>query len=143
MIKMKKWFGLVLIILLLSLLISCSGVNGLTPSHEADKFVGFWVNEDKVTPDITKIDIARAGNDILVHMWGKCTPDDCDWGITKTAVSDAEDGILNLTWDHGFSVITQELFLLSDVRLKVNSFYYFREERPKDYGTTEYFVKKS
>ena len=139
---MKKWFGLVLIILLLSLLISCSGDNGLTPSHEAEKFVGFWVNENKDTLDITKIDITKAGNNILVNMWGKCEPDDCDWGITTTDVSDAEDGILNLTWDQSFSVITQELFLLSDVRLKVNSFYYFREERPKDYKTTEYFVKK-
>lgn len=142
---MKKWFGLVILILLISSLIGCSVGNGLTPSHEAEKFVGFWVNEDKDTMSITKIDVTKAGNTILVNMWGKCEPEDCDWGIATTDVSDAEDGILNLTWDHGFAIVTQRLFLLSDGRLKVITFTDFHENdkyHRQDYEHTEYFIKK-
>ena len=143
---MKRLFSFLILVLLVSLLIGCSGGNGVTPSAEAEKFVGFWVNEDGDTMNITKIDITKAGDTILVHMWGKCYPEDCEWGVSTTDILDAEDGILNITWDFDFAVETQELYVLSDGRLKVVGFVYFNEDdiynRP-DYEYTEYFIKES
>lgn len=117
----------------------------LEKTSQIDKFLGYWANEDKDTNSITKVDIAKVGNDIVVHMWGKCHPDDCDWGISTTDISDADDGILNLTWIFDFAIETQELSVLSDGRLKVVAFVKFHEDdiyHRVDYMYTEYFVKK-
>jgi len=143
---MKKLLSFLILVFLVSVLIGCSGGNGVTPSQEAEQFVGMWVNEDEDTLSITKIDIAKTGNTLRVNMWGKCYPEDCDWGIETTDISDAADGILNLIWYFDFAVETQELFLLSDGRLKVVTFTDYNEDdiynRP-DYEYTEYFLKES
>ena len=73
---------------------------------------------------------------------GKMYPTDCDWGIETTATSDAVDGILNITWDHGFAIETQDLILLSDGRLKVVTFSDYLDDRP-DKILTEYFIRSS
>jgi len=39
-------------------------------------------------------------------MWGRCHPIDYDWGIETTAISDATDRILNLTWEFDFAIET-------------------------------------
>ena len=89
-----------------------------------EKFLGYWVNEDENTNGITKVDITQTGNNIIIYMWGKCTPTDCDWaemvgGPATTSISDANDGILNITWNFSFGIETQELTVLSDGRLAV------------------------
>ena len=128
-------------ILLLVVLVVFTGCGGTTPSE--NNFYGFWVNEDTDTPGITKVDIDKVGDIILVHMWGKCEPTDCDWGIETTDISDAADGILNLTWDHSFAIRTQDLILLSDGRLKVITFTHFTDNSGRlDYESTEYFIKE-
>jgi|LSQX01.3.fsa_nt_gb hypothetical protein len=79
-------------------------------------------------------------------MWGKCHPEDCDWGIAATDILDLEDGYLNLTWTFDFAVATQRLYLLSKSRLKVVTFTAFYEDdiyHRKDFEKTEYFKKKS
>jgi len=141
---MKRLLSFLILVFLVSLLVGCSG-NGVVPTttEEAEKFVGFWVNEDEDTGGITKIDITKAGDTILIHMWGKCHPEDCDWGVSTTDVSDAADGILNLTWDFDFAVETQELYVLSDGRLNVVTFVDYFEEGRIDFEYTEYFIKES
>jgi hypothetical protein len=128
-------------ILVLVVVAVFTGCGGTTPSE--NNFYGFWVNEDTDTQSITKVDIDKVGDIILVHIWGKCHPTDCDWGIETTDISDASDGTLNLVWDQGFSIKTQELILLSDGRLKVITFCHFTDNsgRP-DYESIEYFIKE-
>jgi len=62
-------------------------------------------------------------------MWGKCYPTDCDWavennpeGSATTTVNDAGDGVLNIVWDHGFAVRTQEITYLEGDRLEVYTY---------------------
>jgi hypothetical protein len=75
-------------------------------------------------------------------MWGKCHPTDCDWGIETTDISDASDGTLNLVWDPGFAIRTQDLILLLDGRLKVITFTHFTDNSGRlDYESTGYFIK--
>ena len=115
---------------------------GTTPSE--NNFYGNWVNEDTNTNNITKIDIQKIVDIIEVHIWGKCHPTDCDWGIETTNVSDAVDGILNIVWYFDFAIETQELILLSDGRLKVITFTdYYPDDiyGREDYEYTAYFIK--
>lgn len=139
--KSTKLIKVGIFILLLIVVVVLTGCGGTTPS--GNNFYGFWVNEDTDTPSITKIDIQKIGDSIYVHMWGKCYPTDCDWGAETTDISDAVDGILNITWDHGFAIRTQDLILLSDGRLKVITFTHFTDNsgRP-DYESTGYFIKE-
>jgi hypothetical protein len=129
-------------ILLLVVVTIFTGCGGTTLG--GSDFYGFWVNEDTDTPSITKVDIQKIGDIIYVHMWGKCYPIDCDWGIETTNIFDAADGTLNLVWDQGFSIKTQELILLSDGRLKVITFCHFTDNsgRP-DYESIEFFIKNN
>ena len=140
--KFKKNLKLIIIVAIVCILLIAGC---LEKTSQIDKFLGYWENEDKDTNSITKVDIAKVGNNIVVHIWGKCYPDDCDWGISTTDISDADDGILNLTWIFDFAIETQELSVLSDGRLKVITFVKFHEDdkyQRVDYMYTEYFVKK-
>jgi len=136
-----KFLKLAISILLLVVIAAFTGCGGTTLG--GSDFCGFWVNEDTDTQGITKVDIQKIGDIIYVHMWGKCHPTDCDWGIETTNNSDATDGILNLTWEFDFAIETQELILLSDGRLKVIAFCHFTDNsgRP-DYESIEFFIKE-
>jgi hypothetical protein len=48
----------------------------------ANTMVGTWVNTDSNTRGITKIVITESGSQYEVHAFGKCHPNDCDWGKT-------------------------------------------------------------
>ena len=105
-------------------------------------FIGKWINEDANTAGITKIVIRAEADSIYAHEWGKCTPEDCDWGEESTLKSDAEDGQLSLVWDQGFVIRNQKLTLMQDDRLKVDTHSHYTDDsgRP-DIEKTEYFVR--
>jgi hypothetical protein len=44
------------------------------------QFTGDWKNTDPKTRGITTLIITGNGNDLRIHAWGKCHPQDCDWG---------------------------------------------------------------
>jgi hypothetical protein len=44
------------------------------------QFTGDWKNMDPNTKGITTLIITGNGNDLRMHAWGKCHPQDCDWG---------------------------------------------------------------
>ena len=44
-------------------------------------FAGQWKNVDPATRGLTRVEIRVQGRDSIgVHPWGKCHPQDCDWG---------------------------------------------------------------
>lgn len=45
-----------------------------------NQFTGTWANTDKNTRGITRLEIKQQGSAIKLHAWGKCHPQDCDWG---------------------------------------------------------------
>jgi hypothetical protein len=142
-IKLKQIIIFFLFATCILLLAGCNGAVTPPELDEAEKFVGYWVNEDEDTANITKVDITIAGDTIIIHMWGKCYPTDCDWGYETTDISDAADGILNITWDFDFATETQELIVLSDGRLNVAGFVDFPPDDIRhDYEYAEYFVKE-
>jgi hypothetical protein len=61
-------------VLVLAIAMQCS-------AHASqEQFAGKWKNVDPDTGGITKLEIVFEGDLVRVHAWGKCHPEDCDWG---------------------------------------------------------------
>lgn len=91
---------------------------------------------------ITRIEFRVDQDRVVVHAWGSCLPTDCDWGEISTPVSDAVDGVLSLTWNTGFSVMSQEFRVLVDGRLESSVHDHFTDSSGRvDYDLVEYLSK--
>jgi len=74
---MKRWSWFVIPAALLFPLSAAASLN---------EFAGEWQNADANTPGITRLDIRVNGSQVTVQAWGKCHPEDCDWGqVSATA----------------------------------------------------------
>jgi len=105
-------------------------------------FVGEWVNQSAGTGGISRVQIRVVESAILVHMWTRCAPTDCDYGETSTPTSDANDGVLTLNWVKiGYSE-TQQLTILIDERLQVNGQINYTDPNTQDVTYTYFFVKQ-
>lgn len=103
-------------------------------------FEGYWTNQDPNTGNITHVQIGVEGELLVVHMWGKCHPTDCDWGEQRIPLSDAADGLLSIAWNPGFKIETQELSVLADGRLKVAGWVHYTDGSGRsDRSYTDYF----
>jgi hypothetical protein len=136
---MKRLLSLVILVFLVSLLIGCNGVVP-PPPQEAEKFVGTWVNVDPNTDSITKVKIEIIDKFLAIEVWGKCEPEDCYWGKEIIDTEDAKDGVLEIEWQFGFSIVEQE-FLILDGVLKVTTFTDFLDPSRPDYETIDYCKK--
>ena len=45
-----------------------------------NQFRGHWINIDPNTSGVTTLSIDVRGNSVTIQAWGKCHPQDCDWG---------------------------------------------------------------
>jgi len=52
-----------------------------------DRLVGTWTNLTPRTDSIKRIEIARAGQGLNVHVWYSCSADECDLGLHRLDVS--------------------------------------------------------
>lgn len=43
-------------------------------------FAGDWTNVNSSTRSLTRLHLAVSGANVTVRAWGKCHPQDCDWG---------------------------------------------------------------
>ena len=50
------------------------------PPLTASTFEGSWINNDPNTRGITRVLLSASGNELTVHPYGSCVPEDCDWG---------------------------------------------------------------
>jgi hypothetical protein len=105
----------------------------------ASSFVGEWTNKDFKTRGITRAHIRLDGSRVIVHMWGRCHPKECDSG---EATASAKGQTLSLTWNQGFAVMTQELTLLADGSLQLTAHRHFTDKSGrKDYDSKDTFAK--
>lgn len=76
-----------------------------------DQFAGNWRNSDANTRGVTRLEVRVSGTNVTVQAWGKCHPEDCDWGtvsaqaygpnISANLASTVES--LSANFDSGFS----------------------------------------
>jgi hypothetical protein len=103
-------------------------------------YAGAWKNENPDTDNITRFEISQTGIAAQVHMWGKCHPQDCDWGEAAGAY-DSRNDTLVVTWTFDFKGETQWLTLLPGGRLELMGHVTYTDGRePRDYA--EYFVRE-
>jgi hypothetical protein len=104
---------------------------------------GTWVNVDPNTGGITRVVIEHTGATDRVHVWGSCSPEDCDWG--PTALHRLR-GVTSETLSYGYATYepgwsTKHLaFERRDDELLVTAFTFFKDEsgRP-DYRSQSTF----
>lgn len=94
--------------------------NGQNYSRPLPNFAGKWVNEDGNTSGITRIVISESGDQFLTRVYGKCHPEDCDWGQQSSSKTDALDKQMNVTWTK-YNIIREQSieYLPGSDRLKV------------------------
>ncbi|MVN89343.1 hypothetical protein GO986_21650 [Deinococcus sp. HMF7620] len=74
--------------------------------------VGTWVNTDVATSGITRINVTRtSAGKMTVQVFGRCHPNDCDWGqanaLTYGAnVSDSNHFTASAVYAKGFATTT-------------------------------------
>ena len=80
------------------LTISLFVLSFFAPSYAAGitDFSGTWNNADRATKGVTKLEISVKGSSASVHAWGKCHPQDCDWGSVPARYY--KDGTLRATY---------------------------------------------
>lgn len=57
----------------------------------SDKYDGYYKNVDTGTDAITQLHFFRSGDGVLVNAWGRCHPEDCEWGPAPLFILDASD----------------------------------------------------
>lgn len=45
--------------------------------------LGTWINCDHHTRGLIRVMITAAGNQVMIHAFGACTPTPCDWGAVN------------------------------------------------------------
>ena len=112
-----------------------------TATPEYGPFIGEWLNQDPDTTGITRISIRSLQGVVLVHEWTKCAPNDCDIGEASTPGSDAEDGVISITWEIGGARTSQELRVLAGGRLRVDGLVEYSDSRA-DQTYTYFFLRE-
>lgn len=58
-----------------------SNAGGLQARRDASAIEGRWVNpEERNGNSLSTLEISRNGDRMLMHAWGTCKPEQCDWG---------------------------------------------------------------
>jgi hypothetical protein len=89
-------------------------------------FLGKWKNEDPTTRSVTRFSIAADADRLLVHAWGRCQPEDCDW---KEVGASATDDGLSVVWDFGTITKIWKLSQERDGRLKLSEHSHYTDAR--------------
>jgi|LakMenEpi03Aug12_release.lakeMendotaPanAssembly.Ray.scaffolds.fasta_scaffold408117_2 hypothetical protein len=72
----------------------------VSQAYAATPLAGTWVNVDENSGSLTRLEVTEEADGWVIHAWGSCSPNDCDWGKVPLymAVSDAAH-----TLGHGFA----------------------------------------
>ena len=102
--------------------------------------IGAWVNHDSSSMGVTQIVISNENGGLDAHVWGSCTPVDCDWGTTPLTV---KDGTLTAVFHNGPIVTTMYFVLLpNDMLMAVYKFESKEIPEFKDQDYTESFDRE-
>ena len=68
---------------------------------------GMWVNPHQDTRGLTKLEITKNGDKWQMQAWGRCHPEDCEWGKVDLHLLAASAGSKDQThafakWEPGF-----------------------------------------
>lgn len=116
---------------------------------------GQWSNTDSNTSGITKTKVrficqdqilngvpcCPPGPNYYIHLYGKCSPSDCDWG--EVPARRLESGFIYATYDQGFA---RRYVYLKESQYRPNTMWMyiytdFKDTNRKDYSIQQWFKK--
>ncbi|WP_147676337.1 TlpA disulfide reductase family protein [Algibacter pacificus] len=104
-----------------------------------EDFNGLWLNTNSNTKGITKCEILFNKNRFKIHMWGSCSPKDCDWGEQVSGVFDQEVNKFQMHWDQVYAESLMEYEIIGDT-LKVTNVRSYKDNSNRPSSTlVEYF----
>lgn len=111
-------------------------------SVDPSPLVGTWLNTDKRTGGINKLILRPVDGALLVHAFGACEPEPCDWGEVQayafsSGVSSSEAMAFTALFDFGFMETSIAVYLKGGIMV-LDSFNTFRD----DSGRANYFSRE-
>lgn len=113
----------------------------------ADDFSGTWINADPATNGVTKLVITQGEKTLMIHAWGKCRTQDCDWGETPLVLLGKDAAAREFpfgfaTWDPKFKV-THMTLQLDRNEVVVLTYGIFKDGSGRSNYRSEYRFKRS
>jgi hypothetical protein len=111
---------------------------------DLSQLLGTWWSTDKATGGIRKLVLSEENGGLVVHGFGACEPELCDWGkIAATAyaatVTSREAMSFTARYDFGFMETTLAVYMKGGI-LVLDSFNAFKDSSGRsDYFTREFY----
>ncbi|HGZ70824.1 MAG TPA: hypothetical protein ENK74_05450 [Nitratifractor sp.] len=80
---------------------------------------GLWHGATN-TRSLTKLKIYKVGRTVKVHAWGKCHPNDCDWGVANAQVINRRKIVVY--WNQGYVKRRMVIRKYGQSRIKVTTY---------------------
>ncbi|MEZ4810908.1 MAG: hypothetical protein R2819_11175 [Allomuricauda sp.] len=115
---------------------------GITIENDKFPLIGIWVNNDSSARGITKCDIQYKNDRFLVHVWGACTPQDCDWGEQASNLEKKDTESFHFLWASKFAEREMEYEIIEG-KLKITTITRFLDNSGRPSNThTEFLTKE-
>jgi hypothetical protein len=115
-------------------------------------FVGTWVNTDSDTGGVTRLVITSVAgsDDLMIQVFGRCHPSDCDWGSTDlvtygSSVQDPDHTQGTAQYQKGYAntLLTLQLRGMARDRINLQSFTEFTDSSHREnYALQEQFERR-
>ena len=129
---------------------SSASAQYLLPPPEA----GMWVNEDPHTRGITQVELTfsngfKSTKPPLqltqfygVHLWGSCSPTDCDWGHVNAQYSSSTGYTAEYLQSFATREVTAKVITTQDDRLWLQVSTDFLNPEREDYVMSGWFIRQ-
>jgi hypothetical protein len=122
--------------------------NGTRLQDEAklnlSQLLGTWWSTDKATGGIRKMILSEENGALMVHGFGACAPELCDWGkivavAYAASVTSTDAMAFTARYDFGFMETTLAVYMKGGI-LVLDSFNAFKDSSGRsDYFTREFY----
>ena len=118
---------------------------------------GSWRNADPATRSLTRADLRFVCQDVVLngelyppgapwymHLWGACSPSDCDWGeVPAEAVTVGTRRMVRATYNHGFArrYVYADMSLYRAGQLWIWMWTDFTDASRPDYESQNWFTR--
>jgi hypothetical protein len=111
---------------------------------DLSQLLGTWWSTDKATRGIRKLVLSEENGALLIHAFGTCVPELCDWGKIAAVpyaanVTSREAMAFTARYDFGFMETTLAVYMKGGI-LVLDSFNTFKDSSGRcDYFTREFY----
>jgi hypothetical protein len=110
-------------------------------------FIGTWINtNDSARHKVAKVELTLRAGSLIVHAYGDCSPELCDWGEVEANVfADSVNSLTAMSFSAVYDFGFMETYLQSNLKhgtLVIASCNKFKDDSGRsDYYTREFFYR--